>query len=68
MDDTWLLVWGMEFGSIGVGYFIYGKKQKSKIALLTGVSLMIFPYFVANVFALIAVGLMLMLVPFFFEI
>jgi hypothetical protein len=27
MDNSAPLLWGILFGSIGMGYFIYGKKQ-----------------------------------------
>ena len=33
MSGTWLL-WGLLFGSIGLGYVIYGRKQKNIVAFL----------------------------------
>jgi hypothetical protein len=30
------LLWGMVFGAFGLGYFIYGKKQKMIMALICG--------------------------------
>lgn len=65
---TAVLLWGLLFGSIGFGFFIYGKKQKAVVPLITGIVLCVVPYFIANVFALVVVGVILMAVPFFVRI
>jgi len=44
------------FGSIGLAAFIYGKKQSSLKALVIGILLMVFPYFVPNTLAIYAIG------------
>lgn len=46
-------------GSVGLGFFIYGKRQRRMPHLVTGVLLMLYPYVVPSVgwMALIAVGL-----------
>jgi hypothetical protein len=62
-----ILLWGMLFGSIGVGFAIYGKQQRAAVPLLCGIALMIFPYFVPNVIALVGIGIMLMVIPYFFR-
>jgi len=67
MDSTALLMWGLLFGSIGMGYLVYGKKQRRGIALLSGVVLCSFPYFVSNVFLMILVGIIVMALPFFIK-
>jgi len=67
MDMTTLL-WSVLFGSIGFGYFIYGKKQSHAVARYTGVALMIFPYFLQNTTALVIVGFMLLLLPKFLKV
>jgi hypothetical protein len=61
------LLFAMVFGSIGLGYFIYGKKQLRYAALFAGVALMIYPYFVNNTYALVVIGLGLMAAPFFVD-
>ena len=58
------MLWGLLYGSIGFGYFLYGKKQKKYIALIAGIALMGFPYLVTNVLALVGVGALIMAVPF----
>ncbi|OQW97595.1 MAG: hypothetical protein BWK74_06100 [Desulfobacteraceae bacterium A6] len=67
MDSTALLMWGLLFGSIGMGYLVYGKKQRRGIALLSGVVLCSFPYFVSNVFLMILIGIIAMALPFFIK-
>ena len=52
------------FGSIGFAAFVYGKKQSNFKALVIGVILMVYPYFVVNPIALYAIGVALTLVLF----
>jgi hypothetical protein len=60
-----LLVWGLLFGCIGLGFFVYGRKQQRIVPLLCGLILMVFPYFVSSTFLLIAVGALLIALPYF---
>jgi hypothetical protein len=62
---TAVLLWGLLFGSIGLGYFIYGRKQRAAVPLVCGLGLMIFPYFVPNTMLLIGVGAVLIAIPYF---
>ena len=63
--DTSSLLWGLLFGSIGLGFFIYGRRQKTVVPLVCGVVLMIFPYFVSNTILLVMLGLALIAIPYF---
>ena len=65
--DTATLLWGLLFGSIGAGFFIYGKKQRAWVPLCCGLALMVFPYFLANVWLLVAVGVALCAIPYFYR-
>jgi len=56
------------FGSIGLGFLIYGRKQRAVVPLLCGLALMIFPYFVSNTILLITLGIVLMAVPYFLRL
>ncbi len=64
MNESWLL-WGLLFGSIGLGFFVYGRKQKAVVPMVCGLALMIFPYFISNTIVLVAIGAMLIAVPYF---
>jgi len=68
LGSTAVLIWGMIFGAIGFGFFLYGRKQKAVVPLITGIALCVVPYFIANVYALVMVGVILMAVPFFIRI
>jgi len=68
MDSTAVLLWGLLFGSIGFGFFLYGKKQKAVVPIIAGVALCVVPYFIANVYILVTVGVVLMAIPFFVRI
>jgi hypothetical protein len=63
--DTAQLVWGMLFGAIGVGFIVYGRRQRALVPLLCGLALVVFPYFVAATWALVLVGLVLIAIPYF---
>ena len=63
--DTSSLLWGLLFGSIGLGFFVYGRRQKTVVPLVCGVALMIFPYFVSNTILLVILGLTLIAIPYF---
>jgi len=63
--DTSSLLWGLLFGSIGLGFFIYGKRQKAVVPLVCGLVLMIFPYFISNAILLVAIGVALVALPYF---
>jgi hypothetical protein len=65
---TAVLLWGLLFGSIGFGFFLYGKKQKAVVPLIAGIALCVVPYFIANVYILIGVGVVLMAVPYFVRV
>lgn len=59
------LLWGVVFGSIGMGFFIYGKRQGALVPLACGLLLMVFPYFVSSAWATVIVGALLMAIPYF---
>jgi hypothetical protein len=56
------------FSSIGLGFFIYGTKQRAVVPLVCGLVLMGFPYFVSNVMLLVGIGVFLMAVPYFLRL
>jgi len=68
MEGTSQLIWGMVFGAMGFGFFLYGKKQKAVVPLTTGIALIIFPYFIPNVYILVLVGAFLVALPYFVRI
>jgi hypothetical protein len=62
--STSVLMWGMLFGAIGFGFFLYGKKQKAVVPLIIGIALCVVPYFIANIYALVIVGVVLVAIPY----
>ena len=62
------LLWGVIFGAIGTGFFVYGKRQRAPIPLACGIALMVFPYFVSNAWGTVAVGALLMAIPYFIRL
>jgi hypothetical protein len=65
MENNAALLWGLLFGSIGLGYFLYGKRQHRALPFGCGILLMASPYFIANTTALVALGAALSALPYF---
>jgi predicted membrane protein len=63
-----LLFWGLLFSSVGLGFFIYGRKQRAVVPLVCGLALMIFPYFISNTVLLVTIGVALLAIPYFVRI
>jgi hypothetical protein len=59
------IIWSVFFGAIGVGYFIYGRKQNRIVPLLSGIGLMIVPYFIDGAAVMVAVCVAMMALPYF---
>ena len=64
MNSTQLLL-GVILSSIGLGYFLYGKKQKMTVPFVVGLVLMVFPYFIESNALLDGIGLLLSAAPYF---
>lgn len=68
MPDTSFLLISLVFSSIGLGYFIYGRKQKHKIAFYSGLCLMLYPYMISDPLWLVVIGVALMSAPRFIRL
>lgn len=64
MNTTQLFL-GVIFSSIGLGYFLYGKKQKLTVPFVGGLVLMVFPYFIESNVLLSGIGILLSITPYF---
>jgi hypothetical protein len=54
--DPSTLFAGVVVSAFGVGFFIYGKKQRRAPQLVTGVLLSVFPFFVSGALATYAIA------------
>ncbi|RBP30630.1 hypothetical protein DET50_10744 [Marinobacter pelagius] len=66
--DTAILVWGLIFSSIGIGYFIYGRRQSNMVVRWCGLALILYPYLITDAVIMVAVGVGIMLIPRFVEL
>jgi len=64
MPTPTVLFWGIILGSIGMGYFVYGKKQGAFLPLLCGLGLMVLPYVISKLVMLLPASLALVALPF----
>ena len=62
------LLWGVLFSSIGLGYFLYGRKQKLVVPFLCGIALMGYSYFLDSSLVIVVVGSLLVAVPYFIRL
>ena len=63
MDSTTQLYLSVFIGSFGMAYFIYGKKQKRLVPSLSGLAMMVYPYFVKNLYLILAVAAVCLILP-----
>jgi hypothetical protein len=63
MDVTSFML-SMLFGTIGMGFLMYGKKASEVTPMGVGLALMVCPYFIPNVIAMLVVCGALTVVPF----
>ena len=66
MSTATLFAW-LLFGAAGMGAFAYGKKQRQAIPFVIGVALMVYPYFVEDVWLLYGIGVVLIAALFVFR-
>lgn len=64
MDSTSTLMLSVLFGAIGLGLFVFGKKQKRFVPLACGIGLMACPYFISNLYLLLLVCVTMTVMPF----
>jgi hypothetical protein len=57
------LVASFLFGMVGMGMFMYGKRSGQMIPLVAGVLLMVVPYFIPNLMALVVISSLLVAAP-----
>jgi hypothetical protein len=58
----------MIFGAFGIGFFVYGRKQKAVMPLFSGIALFVFPAFIPNIYLMIITGCVLMALPYYFRL
>lgn len=63
MDSTTLML-SILFGSIGMGLFVFGKKQGRPLYLIAGVLLMVLPYIIPSPIAMSAAAILITAGPF----
>jgi hypothetical protein len=68
MDSPVQIFWGILFGTVGMAYFVYGKKQQMFMPMICGLGLMVYPYFVANTILLVLIGAAISVLPYFIRL
>jgi hypothetical protein len=65
MDETSQLLLKVLFGAIGLGYLTYGRRQSAIIPLVVGITLILVPFFISQLYLLLAACLILVALPYF---
>jgi hypothetical protein len=64
--DPTLIIISLLLSGVGIGYYYYGKKR-SPYFRLAGIILLIFPYFINELWQLLVIGLIIIVLPFMLE-
>lgn len=67
MSTSWFL-WAVLFGSVGLGFIVYARRQRSVMPLICGTALLLLPYLVTQTLPLVLLGFVLMAIPYFFRV
>ncbi len=65
--DSFSIVWSMLIGSIGFGYFLYGKNSQNFVWLISGIAMMAYTWFIPGILLSLLIGAILILLPFFLK-
>ena len=65
--NWWNIIGGIVFGIIGWYAFWHGKKEKSGRVMVIGITLMVYPYFIANAILFFVIGIALTAALFFWK-
>jgi hypothetical protein len=65
--DSWHILLSVILGAIGLGYIVYGRKQMHGMALVSGILLCLFPYFVSSIWLILLIAALLMVLPRFLD-
>lgn len=65
--DVTSLMLSVFFGALGAGYALYGRRQRALAPLISGVALMVFPYFVTGGLMTLVIGAVIAAVPYFWR-
>jgi len=68
MLDTNTIYTSLIFSSFWMWYFIYWKKAWKLIPLISWIILMIYPYFVENIYYSLSIWIILLILPIFIKI
>ena len=59
---------GLLFGSIGLGLFMYGRKQRAVVPLLCGLVLLVVPYLISSAWLLLVIGGAMVAIAYFVRV
>ena len=65
--STATLFAGLLFGAVGIGVFVYGRKQRRVVPFFVGAALMVYPYFFDDPWLLYGIGVALIAALFVFR-
>ena len=65
--DVTSMMLSVFFGALGAGYALYGRRQRALVPLVSGVTLIVFPYLVTGGLMTLVVGGLIAAVPYFWR-
>ncbi len=67
INTSFIVIWGF-MSILGFSYFVYGKKSKKIMPYISGLGMMIIPYFIHNFYPLLWVFIWLIILPFVIKV
>jgi hypothetical protein len=67
MNESTLLA-SFLFGTVGIGYFVYGRKQGRVVPFASGIGLFAIPYLIDSNLLLMCAGAVLLALPFLVKV
>lgn len=67
MPEPSVLLCMVIFGAFGMGYFLWGKNQARFVAIIAGILLCVYPYFITDLLWMIVIGVVLLAAPWVIE-
>jgi hypothetical protein len=67
MQETTALMFSILFVPMGMGFLLYGKKQRRAVPLLVGVGFMVLPNVVPSISLLLMLSIVLLMIVYYFR-
>ncbi|MBN2786591.1 MAG: hypothetical protein JXR25_17370 [Pontiellaceae bacterium] len=65
--NSWVILLNVLLSAIGLGYIVYGRRQMHAMALICGIALCVFPFFLHSIWLILLIAAVIMALPRFVQ-